>query len=124
MKPSVPWVELYQCYGSSERCGPLMRSLWEGARPALGVVNQQRLHLTVGLITLLTEWIKSSTSADLAALAVTLRELGVLADLDRMVTELDDQGTLVRDNTAKLIDMYCGQLRQLQQEVLRIGQIA
>ena len=60
VRPPVAWEDVYACYGSSERCGPLMRTLWEGGRPALGSTGKQKLHLIAGLATLLSEWLEES----------------------------------------------------------------
>ena len=90
-----------------------MRALWEGNRSELGSAGTQKLHLIAGLAKLLTEWSDAARSerrhADaplgtstseltaLAALAAAQRQLGVAADLDRLIAWLDGQGALLGD---------------------------
>jgi len=92
--PQVPWPVLYQCYGSPERCGPLMQKLWAGSRRNLGQgVRQsdaearvtQRLHLIGGLVELLSRWREAARVEFMAA----QRQLGIASDLERLMTELD-----------------------------------
>ena len=128
-RPQVPYASIYSCYCSSERCGPLMRSLWEGARPGLGSAGKQKLHLIAGLATLLTDWLEearaSSTSREaLNSFASSVRQLGVAADLDRHIAELDGIGALLGDNMALATsaDLLKQQLRRLLRDLSALGQ--
>ena len=128
-KPAVPWATLYQCYGSADRCGPLMKSLWEGSRPLLGSAARQRLHLIAGLGVLLSDWLEESRAptadrALLPAFAAATRRLGVSADLQRMLSELDAVEALVSDDRplAQSTDLQRRTLRRLLQELSAIGQ--
>lgn len=129
-RPPVPWTVLYECYGSAERCGPLMKLLWNGERAALGSVGRQRLHLTGGLATLITEWLEEArgTSGDragLAGFAAAQRRLGVSADLERTIAELDGVRALLGDNQllAENAELLRRQLRRLLHDLNSIGHL-
>ena len=131
-RPAVPWAAVYPCYGGADRCGPLMKELWEGGRPALGAVGRQKLHLIGGLATLLTAWLDECRNPphggtgdrqQLAQFAASLRGLGVAADLDRLIAELDGIGALLGDNLAltQTADLLRSQLRRLLQDIASMG---
>ena len=114
---------------SADRCGPLMKSLWEGSRPLLGSAARQRLHLIAGLGVLLSDWLEESRAptadrALLPAFAAATRRLGVSADLQRMLSELDAVEALVSDDRplAQSTDLQRRTLRRLLQELSAIGQ--
>ena len=129
-RPPVPWATIYQCYGSADRCGPLMKVLWEGQRSSLGSTGRQKLHLAAGLATLLAEWLDeargpSADRGDLAAFAAAQRQLGVAADLDRHIAELDGIGALLGDNQllASRADLLRQQLRRLLHDISSMGHL-
>ena len=129
-RPPVPWASLYHCYGSSERCGPLMKALWEGQRPALGSAGKQKLHLVNGLAYLLTEWLEESRGptadrSELSAFAAAQRQLGVASDLEKWIAELDGIEALLGDNRqlAQNADLLRRQLRRLLHELAAIGHL-
>ena len=129
-RPPLPWASVYACYGSVERCGPLMRVLWEGGRPTLGSAARQRLHLIAGLVALLTEWLEESRAATadraaLGAFAMSTRRLGVSADLQRMLSELDSIQAVVSGDRlfAQTADAQRDMLRRLLNELAAIGHL-
>ena len=108
--PLVPWHVLYQCYGSSERCGPLMQKLWAGSRGDLGHPVAQKLHLIGGVKELLDRWKKAARVEFMAE----QRQLGIASDLTLHITFLDSIGSAfpaefiqsARDLRGKVFDHY------------------
>ena len=141
-RPVVPWATLYQCYGSPERCGPLMKRLWAGERASLGAPGKQKLHLAAGLATLLAEWLEEARGdggargggvaaaaapdrrGQLVAFASTVRRLGVGADVERMIADLDGMTALTLGDNPLLVqhaDLVRRQLRRVLQDLAAIG---
>ena len=118
----MPWEELYSCYGSRDRCGPLMRALWTGG-------DRSRLHVYGGLAALIAAWVgaaradDAASAAERAALVAAQRRLGIGADLDRLQADLIGGGALFGSDRqlAQAAEALKVQLQTLQSEVAKVG---
>uniref|UniRef100_A0A7S3B8C9 Uncharacterized protein n=1 Tax=Haptolina ericina TaxID=156174 RepID=A0A7S3B8C9_9EUKA len=82
----VPWEELYRCYGNPHSCGLKMRELWSAD-------GETYRHLLSSLKALLKGWLKPTPSMareQRMEIAAVHRQLGVVSDLDRIISEVED----------------------------------
>jgi len=117
VRPPVPWADLYLCYGNPSRFGPEMRRLWDSD-------ERTRLHLLRSLRTLLDRWFSGARVDDggvsRANLSAMQRQLGIAADLDRIIGELG--GYISHDAYSEnAANELRGAFRELMREVTALS---
>ena len=140
-RPVVPWATLYQCYGSPERCGPLMKRLWAGERasparrasrsstsppasPPSSPSGSRRREAMAARSAAAAAAAAPDRRGQLAAFASTVRRLGVGADVERMIADLDGMTALTLGDNPLLVqhaDLVRRQLRRVLQDLAAIG---
>jgi hypothetical protein len=120
-RPPVEWPELYACYSGSLTCAAPMRAVW-------GAGERGKLHCAGGLAVLLGEWLLAAQSdarpggAVLAKMLQFGRQVGLVAELDRLVADLDGVRAVAGTDRA-LAQAADATLRQLQESGNRLRQL-